>query len=289
MPSSLAASVTKKSSKQTYYMIRFLADRERVEDAFRAYAYFRWVDDCLDMGALSQRECRDFVVHQQSLLKKAYQGQTVKGGCPEEQLLIELVQSDPGQQSGLHAYLHDMMALMAFDASRQGRLISQQELDQYTGWLASSVTEALHYFIGHDSFSPHGETRYLAVTAAHITHMLRDTVDDARAGYFNIPVGVLEGNQITPADTDSAAYRAWVQSRVELARSYFRTGRSYIQRVESARCRLAGFAYVARFEWLLDTIEREGFHLRPSYEERKSPKIIWQMGWLTLISMLGMK
>ena len=44
----LAASITKAASQQTYYTIRFLADRELVPDAYRAYAYFRWVDDALD-------------------------------------------------------------------------------------------------------------------------------------------------------------------------------------------------------------------------------------------------
>ncbi len=46
-----AATLTKIASKQTYYTIRFLVDRARVEDAFRAYAYFRWVDDVLDADA----------------------------------------------------------------------------------------------------------------------------------------------------------------------------------------------------------------------------------------------
>ncbi len=44
----LAADITRAASKQTYYTIRFLVDRSLVEDAYRAYAYFRWVDDCLD-------------------------------------------------------------------------------------------------------------------------------------------------------------------------------------------------------------------------------------------------
>ena len=44
----LAPSITKAASRQTYYTIRFLVDRERVADAYRAYAYFRWVDDTLD-------------------------------------------------------------------------------------------------------------------------------------------------------------------------------------------------------------------------------------------------
>jgi hypothetical protein len=34
----LAASITKAASKQTYYTIRMLVDRESVDDAYRAYA-----------------------------------------------------------------------------------------------------------------------------------------------------------------------------------------------------------------------------------------------------------
>ena len=48
MTPTLASELTKAASKQTYYTIRLLADRERMQDAFRAYAYFRWVDDLLD-------------------------------------------------------------------------------------------------------------------------------------------------------------------------------------------------------------------------------------------------
>ena len=45
---SLAARITQNASKQTYYTIRLLVDRDLVPDAYRAYAYFRWVDDVLD-------------------------------------------------------------------------------------------------------------------------------------------------------------------------------------------------------------------------------------------------
>lgn len=33
---------------------------------------------------------------------------------------------------------------MGFDAKRHGRLISQVELNEYTRWLATAVTEAMH-------------------------------------------------------------------------------------------------------------------------------------------------
>ena len=120
-------------------------------------------------------------------------------------MLVELVQGDLEKNSGLQPYLRNMMVVIDFDARRRGTLISQVELDDYTRWLASSVTEAMHYFIGHGCFAPQDETRYLAVSAAHIAHLLRDTFDDVQAGYYNIPRELLEANHIGPQDVQSAA------------------------------------------------------------------------------------
>jgi phytoene/squalene synthetase len=83
----------------------------------------------------------------------------------------------------------------------------------------------------------------------------------------------------------SPAYRAWVQSRVRLAREHFQAGRAYFAQVPSARCRLAAMAYTARFSWLLDTLEREDYVLRASYPERKSVGTGLRMGWLTLAAL----
>jgi phytoene/squalene synthetase len=168
-------------------------------------------------------------------------------------------------------------------------VISQAELNEYTRWLASAVTEAMHYFIGHGSFSPHDETRYLTVTAAHITHMLRDTYDDVQAGYYNIPREVLEAAHMEPQHIHHPAYQRWVQSRIQLAREYFHAGRDYLARVEEPRCRLAGLAYTARFEWILDTIEQENYSLRPEYNERKGLAAGLQMGWLTLSAVMNVR
>lgn len=283
----LAASITKAASKQTYYTIRFLVDRERVADAYRAYGYFRWVDDTLDAGSFSSRERMAFLVRQKSLLEKCYRGESSPDTTREEQMLVELIQRDHEKTGGLQSYLQNMMYVMEFDAGRRGRWISQAELHEYTRWLATAVTEAMHYFIGNTRYSPHNETRYLAVTGAHITHMLRDTFDDLQAGYYNIPREVLEANHIEPQDTHSDAYRTWVKGRVQLARKCFQTGREYLTRVEEPRCRLAGFAYTSRFEWLLDTIEQEGYCLRSEYTERKSLRTGLRMGLSTLSALMA--
>ena len=116
--------------------------------------------------------------------------------------------------------------------------------------------------------------------------MLRDTFEDAQVGYTNIPREILEANQIGPQDTQCDAYRNWVKSRVLLAREYFRAGKDYFARVQNPRCRLACFAYIARFEWLLDTIETEGYCLRPQYDERRSARTGLRISWLTLSSLV---
>jgi phytoene/squalene synthetase len=281
-----ASSITKAASKQTYYTIRFLVDRDRVEDAYRAYGYFRWVDDTLDAGSISGPERIAFLARQKSLLETCYRGEVPREMNIQEKMLVELVRQDHEKNSGLEIYLRNMMQVMEFDARRRDRLISQLELNEYTNWLAMAVMECIHYFIGHEDFSPHDETRYLAVSAAHIIHMLRDTFEDAQLGYYNIPREVLELNHIGPHDVARDEYRAWVKGRLELAREYFHAGRDYFARVQNPRCRLACFAYIARFEWLLDTMEREDFLLRPAYQERKSARIGVQMSWLTLASMI---
>jgi phytoene/squalene synthetase len=292
-----ASTITKAASKQTYYTIRFLVDRARVEDAYRAYGYFRWVDDVLDAASgsgpvlsdVEASERKAFLERQKSLLETCMRGQVPRDVNIQENMLVELVQSDREKNSGLGAYLRNMMLVMDFDLRRRGSLISQVELNQYTRWLAIAVTEALHYFIGHNAFAPRDRTRYLAVSAAHITHMLRDTYDDLRAGYYNIPRAVLEANQIGPQDVQNEAYRAWVKSRVRLARAYFAAGRAYLSRVQNPRCRLAGFAYTARFEWVLDTVESEGYCLRPQYNERKRIGTGLRMSWLALSSLINVR
>jgi Squalene/phytoene synthase len=287
MTPSLASSITKAASKQTYYTIRFLVDRPLVDDAFRAYAYFRWVDDVVDAVASTgwvagnaERLVRvRFLDRQVALLDGCLRGKEPPPDAdPQELMLVELVRRADRSDGGLDQYLRHMMLVMEFDVRRRGRLVTQRELDDYTRSLAVAVTEAMHYFIGHGTAAPHDETRYLAVSGAHIVHMLRDTYADVEAGYFNVPREVLEASSIGPADVRCDAYRAWVSDRVRLAHTYFEAGRDYFARVQSRRHRLAGLAYIARFEGVIERLERDDFRLRREYAERRSAATGLRMG-----------
>jgi len=264
--------MTRDASMQSYLTIRCLADRAHRGDAFSLYAYFRWLDDMVDEHLPDRERRLAFVDRQRSFLVRPFHGTTASDASPEEGLLLGLLRTQDArghdeETDGLLLSLTSMLDVMEFDARRRGRPVTQHELDAYTRDLAVAVTEALHHCIGHGCRSPRDETRYIAVTGAHIAHMLRDLVEDLAAGYINVPAEVVADWSGSPS-VHTPAMRAWVRDRVELARSCFATGRAYLAQVENPRCRLAGHAYIARFEWVLDAVERDGYRLRPGYPER---------------------
>jgi phytoene/squalene synthetase len=283
----LAASITRASSRQADFTIRFLVDRERIADAYRAYAYFRWVDDELDDRKTERLERTAFAQRERQLLDCCLRGDWPHAICDEETLLLDLIQGDQEAPSGLQLYLRHMMAVMEIDAQRRGRLISEEELAAYTRHLAIAVTEALHHFIGHSCRSPKGEARYLAASGAHVIHMLRDAPEDISKGYFNIPREYLEARRLDPQDLTAAPCRDWVRARVALARGLFRAGRNYLDQVESLRCRLAGYAYIARFEIILEAIARDGYRLRAAYPESQALASAVRMTGTVLWPALG--
>jgi phytoene/squalene synthetase len=287
----LAAGITRAASKQAYYTIRFLVDHDRRRAAYQAYAYFRWVDDQLDRPTSEWSERLAFLARQEDIVTAALRGRVWNDLTCEEQLVADMLLADDQSASGLNSYVSNMMAVMAFDAQRRGRWVTEQELEQYTQHLAIAVTDAMQYFIGHNSRTPsgalaHSEARYFPAMAAHITHMLRDTLEDVALGYFNVPCELLESSGITPHDVQSAAFRDWVKGRVQLAHTYFKRGASYLDQLPNMRCRLAGYAYMARFVGLLDALEREEYRIRPAYPEFTHPGYAMRVGGSVLRNTL---
>ena len=288
----LARSITRASSKQSYMTARLLVDKDLVDDCCRAYGYFRWVDDVVDGatpvdaspagdGASQLKDERiTFVRRQRELIDRLYRGERPGDLAPEEAIIADLVGHDRGVDSGLQSFIRNFLAIIEFDAHRRGRLVSQAELVWYSNRLGKAVTDAIQYFIGNGHPYPTADNHYLAATAAHITHMLRDMVEDAAQGYINIPGEYLEAHSIGPEDVDSPPFRAWVRQRVLQARRLFRDGKQYIDGLDVLRCKIAAYWYCARFEGLLDTVERDGYVLRARYGRRRKLSTWLKMGAL---------
>ena len=276
----LARSITWASSKQSYLTARLLADRDLADDCLRAYAYFRWADDMIDLSLSGQAARTVFIERQKALLNALYRGERPDGLSPEEAMLADLIAHDRAPERGLGSFIHNFMAVIEFDAHRQGRLASRVELQTYTTCLATAVMDGLQYFIGYGRPYPHTHDRVLAVTGAHITHMLRDMCEDLSAGLVNIPAEYLEAHSIPVIELNSEPLRLWVREQVTLARDCFREGKTYIDSLDVFRCKLAGAWYCARFECVLDLIERDGFRLRTGYPERQGLKVWLEMARL---------
>jgi phytoene/squalene synthetase len=263
----LAHRITWASSKQSYLTARLLADHDLVDDCLRAYAYFRWADDVIDISLQSSAERTAFIARQKNLIETLYRKYRPDDLSPEEEILADLIAHDRGAESGLRSFIRNFMAVIAFDAERKGQHVTRHELTTYTVSLATAVMDGLLYFIGNGTPYPKTPDRNLAVLGAHLTHMLRDMRQDLPVGFVNIPLEDLNGRGLRPNDSESEAMRAWVREQVQQARHYFAAGKNYIDSVEVLRCRLAGVWYCARFERLLDIIERDGYRLRCEYHE----------------------
>jgi phytoene/squalene synthetase len=282
----LARSITWQGSKQTYITGRLLIDRDLLDDFYRAYAYFRWVDDVIDISSHSNEERIDYIKRQRDLIDGLYNNVRLADLAPEEEILADLIDHDRGENSGLQSFIRHMFAIIEFDAYRVGWEIDQDELKWYSSCLSRSVTDGIQYFIGNGRTYPDGDNRYSAATGAHMAHLLRDTLPDTADGFINIPVEYLETHNIRPGDVDSDPYQAWVRERVVAARQYILEGKRYLDELAVLRCKVAGYWYCARFEAVLDTIERDGYHLRFDYKERHQISTWLKISWLGIVITL---
>ncbi len=266
----LARRITWASSKQSYLTARLLADRDLVDDCLRAYAYFRWADDQIDISCQNDDERRSFIERQKGLVDRLYRNERPVDLSLEEEMLADLVRHDRGTQSGLRSFIRNFMAVLEFDAGRSGCLLSTQELAAYTTCLATAVMDGIQYFIGNSQAYPKTPDRNLAVIGAHLTHMLRDMQEDLSSGLVNIPGEALTAHGICIDDIQGDPFRAWVREQVEQARWSLSAGSKYIDTLEVLRCKLAGTWYCARFIRILDAIEGDGYCLRREYPERRA-------------------
>lgn len=263
LANSLAQNITRRSSLQTYWTIKLLVDRPLINHAFKAYAYFRWLDDQIDQTGKTKVERLKIIGRQKKIIHACYSNRPLHRLSPHEQLLSTLIASDPRPNSKLHSFITNFFAIIEFDAKRQGKPVSQTELSWYTDTLAKAVTNGIEHFVNHPYSYPNGPNHYRAAIGAHLTHMLRDLSEDFDQGYFNLPPGLIK-----QYGSDSPALNQWVKTQVKTARNHFHHGKSYIRRLPVLRGKLAASWYCCRFEAILDQIESDHYQLRPSYRRR---------------------
>ena len=275
--SSLAERITRKSSVQTYITIMFLVDKPLMQQCFQAYAYFRWLDDQIDLVSSTKKERLRCIKRQQQLIQESYDNTMQQELIPEEQLIADLIQSNRDRNSKLAMFIMNFFEIIAFDARRKHSLISKKELDWYSKTLSIAVTSGIEYFINSNYGYPSSSHRYDAGIAAHIAHMLRDYREDLNEGFFNIPKEYLKQKGVTPQDIDSADLRELVKIQVQRARTLLITGKAYISRLPVLRGKLAAYWYCCRFENILDRLEKDNYVLHETYPRRFNLSLHWNL------------
>jgi phytoene/squalene synthetase len=266
----LAEKITRTSSIQTYITIKLLVDKSLVQDCLRAYAYLRWIDNQVDVHYKIRKHCLDFIERQKRIINDSYLNMPISGLLPEENMIVELIATNRDKNSKLGSFILNIFKLIEFDAYRKNTQITQEELDWYTGTLSIAVTDGIEYFINHTFAYPDSSNHYFACKGAHIVHMLRDYRQDIDAGFINIPKEYLCQHQLEPNDIYAPAFRNWVKKQVLLAKNSFYEGKTYIKRLPVVRGKIAALWYCARFEGLLDTIQKDGYILRSHYTKQSN-------------------
>jgi phytoene/squalene synthetase len=239
----LAEQITRKSSLQAYYIIRLLADKTLVNAAYRAYAYFRWLDDLVDDNNTKPNVIASRLKIQEKIINFGLKKKKLNINlCPEEKLLDDLLKTINQKDSKLRNYILNFFEVMKFDFKRRGKRISKKELEWYSNKIAEAVTNCIEYFVGNNSNHipyPQSKYNYHAARGAHKIHMLRDYQEDQKLGYFNIP-----------KDADIKK-NEWFNRQLKSAKKDFKLGKMYIAKISNIRTKIAAYLYCLRFERLI--------------------------------------
>ncbi len=264
----LARKITKKNSLQTYLIIKVLVDRGMVDDAYKAYAYFRWLDDEIDINLKTLKERRLLIKRQSEIITSSYKHRHLFNLTSEEKMICSLISKDIQPESKLKSYIYKFFSVIAFDAERGSRTASEKEINWYSKTIGEAVTDCIQYFVGNANHYPDSPDKYKAATAAHIVHSLRDFKEDLSAGLINIPKEYLKKHGINTLSSYDGRITDWVKNRVSLARRYFAEGKGYINLLPVSRCKLVAKLYCLRFEPLLSIIEKDNYLLRQNYDRK---------------------
>lgn len=280
--STLGERITRKSSLQTYVTFKLLADRPLVKDSMSGYAYFRWLDDEIDVRRTAKLDRVAFIKRQKHIINAAYANRHTDSLVPEERLITGLISTNRDRKSKLGSFISNFIKIIEFDAARKGSPVTGKELEWYSETLSVAVIDCIEYFINHGFAYPKSPKQYRAAVGAHIVHMLRDYYEDLDEGFINIPKEYLDKHGIDPGETGTTAFQNWVRGQVTLARRYLSQGMEYWAELPVLRGKLAAFWYCSRFENVLDTIENDGYVLRHRYRRKHNPARYVAILWMAI-------
>lgn len=226
------------------------------------YSYFRWLDDFVDERSRSERERREFISGQDSVIRGLYRSRsTDRNG-----LIGRIVQHDLDGGCRLKPLILTMLDTFRFDLKRANRVVSFDELQDYSRNLGSAYAGLLLCFV-EPTYKRQEEDSLLA-HACHLVHMLRDFEKDRKLGYINISQEEMEEHNIRLSQIEDERFEEWLKDRIKTIQRYFLKGKAKLNENPVLRLKLIGHLYCFRYETVLRQIREAGYRLKDSYSLR---------------------
>lgn len=239
----------------------FLAKDER-HFFYVLYSYFRWLDDFVDERSRSERERKEFISGQDSVIRGLYQSRsTDRNG-----LIGRIVQHDLDGGCRLKPLILTMLDTFRFDLKRANAIVSFPDLENYSRNLGSAYAGLLLCFV-EPSYKCRQEDILLA-HACHLVHMLRDFNKDRKLGYLNISQEEIEEYNIRLGQVQDENFRGWLKDRIEAIQRYFVRGKAKLNENPVLRLKIIGHLYCFRYETVLRQIRKAGYRLKDDYSLR---------------------
>jgi phytoene/squalene synthetase len=223
-----ASATLRQSSGSLWWAVRLLCRREGFLRFCRVYSYFRWADDIVDAPGRDPSRVREFIARQQRLFGGAEQP-SHEG---ERALSAALNEEAPRI---LRASVGGMLRALAFDAWRESRPLTQDELDAQVARIGDAYLAGILACSGHEEEVP-AEVLPLS-RAATATHYVRDLFIDRNLGYFNLPREAAGRFGIDPEQFDERAVAPYAVERLKEISGWFGGARGSISRLSTGRAR----------------------------------------------------
>jgi phytoene/squalene synthetase len=225
------------------------------------YTYLRTVDDRIDTMEHTPQDKKRYLSEQRELIDDLYAGDVQHGTS----VIAQLVRYDRSHNNTLRPFIEGMMDVFEFDASRQYKIVSEQELLDYSLALGSAYTQLLIRFV-EPRYRVQEENVQLA-HACHLSHILRDFPEDLKLGYINIAKQDIDTYHIDPT-VQNENFRKWLKDRIITIAEKFKKGKVKLDRIPILRIKIIARLYCFRYEAVLQQIEDADYQLQAAYHLR---------------------
>ncbi|HEY2862767.1 MAG TPA: presqualene diphosphate synthase HpnD [Casimicrobiaceae bacterium] len=262
------------SGSSFYRSFRFLPQARR-RAIVALYAFCREVDDIVD-------ETGDVGVARIKLAWWRGQVAAIFGGVPQHpvaQALQPVVAEFGLPESRLQAVIDGM----AMDLEQQ-RYLDFAMLERYCDLVAGGVGLMSAEIFGYSDPATRVYARDLGI-AFQLTNIIRDVGEDARRGRIYLPQAELDRYGVTASDILGARHTprfvALMRFQVARARTVYQRALSSLPSADR-RAQRPGLIMAAIYRALLNTIERDGFHVldrRAALSPLRKAWIAWTASW----------